>query len=155
MIIMRVELTNILKQIRVEKKIKQDDVAVFLGVGKGTISNYENGKTEPDIDIFMKICDFYEVNGTDILQKVYSRSFSENDLTTKQDQILIKKYRTLDEKGKHTVDVVLDMEHKRCTEMTTLRIAGRDGIIEDKTVNKAEIDRALALLKGKEIKKDW
>lgn len=72
-----------------------------------------------------------------------------------EDQALIKKYRTLDEKGKHTVDVVLDIEHKRCTEVTTLRIAGRDGIIEDKTVNKAEIDRALALLKGKEIKEDW
>ncbi|MEG0900206.1 MAG: helix-turn-helix transcriptional regulator [Oscillospiraceae bacterium] len=100
---MKKELTDLLKQIRISKNIKQEDVAIHLGVGKGTISNYENGKTEPDIDTFMKICNFYGANGTEILQKAYSNYGIDKSLNTKE-QMHIKKYHSLNENGKNKVD---------------------------------------------------
>lgn len=47
---------------RRKKKITQQVAADFLGIQQGTLSKYENGRLEPDIETLCKIAVFYEVS---------------------------------------------------------------------------------------------
>lgn len=51
-----------IKQIRTKKKMTQDDLADKLFVSRQTISNYETGKSNPDIDMLIKIAEALETD---------------------------------------------------------------------------------------------
>lgn len=57
-----------IKILRTEQNLTQDQLAQLLFVTRQTVSNYENGKSRPDIDMLMKIA---EVLGTDINTILY------------------------------------------------------------------------------------
>lgn len=95
---MKKELTELLKQLRIEKSIKQEAVAAFIGVGKGTISNYEMGKTEPDIETFMQMCSYYGVDGTELLKKAYN-IHPTAAVVSDREETLIGNYRAMNEEG--------------------------------------------------------
>jgi transcriptional regulator with XRE-family HTH domain len=40
-------LNNVIKEARLERNLKQEDVAAYVGVTVQTYSKWENGKTEP------------------------------------------------------------------------------------------------------------
>lgn len=48
-----------LKLLRVEKQIRQTDIAKLLNVAKSTFSSWENGINEPDIKTLKKLADFF------------------------------------------------------------------------------------------------
>ena len=56
-----------LKEGRSNANLKQSEVAKKLGVKANTLSNYENGVSEPDIDTFCALCDIYKLDPSDIL----------------------------------------------------------------------------------------
>ena len=49
-------------QLRWEKKVYQKDLADYLHVTVGTISNYENGVHEPTPEVLQKIADYFHVS---------------------------------------------------------------------------------------------
>ena len=53
---------RILRSLRRQKKITQEELGVVLGVAKSTISMYENGKRTPDFEMMEKIADFFNVD---------------------------------------------------------------------------------------------
>lgn len=57
-----------IKSLRVSRKMTQDRLAEQLFVTRQTVSNYETGKSRPDIDMLVRIA---EVLGTDIQQVIY------------------------------------------------------------------------------------
>lgn len=57
-----------IKYIRQQKGMTQDDLAEALFVSRQTISNYENGRSRPDVDMIIKIA---EVFGTDANAVLY------------------------------------------------------------------------------------
>lgn len=57
---------RILTELRKEKEIGQKELAVFLNVSVGTVSNYENDVHSPDLATLCKIADFFGVT-TDYL----------------------------------------------------------------------------------------
>lgn len=52
---------NVLKQLRTEKKLRQLDVAEFLGVSRTTYTQYETNVSEPDLDTIVRLADFFSV----------------------------------------------------------------------------------------------
>ena len=60
------ELGQILVQLRTEKQGYQKELAAHLKVSIGTISNYEKGLHEPDLNNLSMIADYYGVS-TDFL----------------------------------------------------------------------------------------
>lgn len=60
------ELGEILVNLRLEKKIFQKELASYLNVSIGTISNYENNVHLPDLITLCKLADFFDVS-TDYL----------------------------------------------------------------------------------------
>lgn len=59
-------LAERLQSLRQSRNILQKEVAAYLKVSVGTISNYENGVHQPDLETLNKLADFYGVS-TDYL----------------------------------------------------------------------------------------
>ena len=57
------EVEKHIKEIRKEKNLTQDDLAERLYCTRQTISNYENGKSEPNMKAKKAIRDFCIKNG--------------------------------------------------------------------------------------------
>ncbi|MDO4618469.1 MAG: helix-turn-helix transcriptional regulator [Clostridia bacterium] len=51
-----------LKKIRKQKKYSQLKVAMDLNISRESLSYYENGKRNPDIDILMKLSEYFNVS---------------------------------------------------------------------------------------------
>lgn len=51
-----------LKAIRINKKLSQEEASKLIGISTDTLSNYERGKSFPDIPILKKIEKVYGVN---------------------------------------------------------------------------------------------
>lgn len=70
-------LGEVLKEKRVELNLTQEEVGEKLFVTRQTISNWENGKTLPDIDSLIDIATFYDLSldklllkGSDIVEDI-------------------------------------------------------------------------------------
>ena len=64
-----------LKQLREQKGLKQEQLAELLFVTRQTVSNYENGRSRPDIETLMKIAELLE---TDVNTVLYGPPALEN-----------------------------------------------------------------------------
>ena len=101
-------LLNLLRAARLSKNMQQKEVANFMGVRGSTISNWENGRSQPDIDEFIKLCSIYGVNYTDFLTKAYGDITFQENIYTPEEVAHLQKYRALDDIGRAGVDSVLN-----------------------------------------------
>ena len=69
---------NRLKQLRIKKNIKQQDLAKALNVTKQSVSNWENNKRLPDVNTLIKLADFYNCS----LDYLVGRELKEDNLKT-------------------------------------------------------------------------
>lgn len=53
---------NRLRRLRQEKNISQSALANYLGVTQQTVSAYESGDREPDLETLNKMADFFDVS---------------------------------------------------------------------------------------------
>lgn len=51
-----------IKKERLRKGITQPELAKIMNISKQTVSNWENGKRTPDIDVLKKLCNFFNVS---------------------------------------------------------------------------------------------
>lgn len=51
-----------LKELRIERNIGQVELAKSIGVSKGIISLWENGKREPTLHYVMIIAEYFEIS---------------------------------------------------------------------------------------------
>lgn len=63
-------LAKTLKYLRAEKGSKQAEIAESVGVTISTWSNYEVGKSEPDLEKIVKIANFFKISVDDLLSGV-------------------------------------------------------------------------------------
>lgn len=101
-----------LKEGRTNAKLKQSEVAEKIGIKGNTVSNYENGVSEPDIDTFCTLCDIYNIDPSELLNEAYGLGIQGEDFKIKPSEIeQVKKYRFISERspdGAKVVDSVLD-----------------------------------------------
>jgi len=62
------KLGNNMKRIRTKKGISQGDIARTLGLGRGYISNIENGKTNPTLSTIANLAKALEVSTDELLK---------------------------------------------------------------------------------------
>lgn len=62
------EVGQRLKSRREELKLTQEYVAEMLGVSRQTISNWENGRSYPDIERIVRLSDIYELSLDELLK---------------------------------------------------------------------------------------
>lgn len=59
---MQHEIKTTIKKLRVEKGLTQDELAEKLSVTRQAVSNWENGKTQPDIETLTKLAEIFDVS---------------------------------------------------------------------------------------------
>ena len=91
------EVGEILMELRKEKNIGQKELAAYLRLSTGTISNYENGVHSPDLNTLCKLADYFEVTTDYLLNRTTYRYTSQ-----KMEQRLNQEYTLSD-----VVDTVL------------------------------------------------
>lgn len=56
------EFKDILRQLRMEEKLTQDELAERLGISRSAVSMYERGQREPDFETLEAIADYFNVD---------------------------------------------------------------------------------------------
>lgn len=51
-----------IKELRIQKKLTQDDISKIIKTNRQNISRYENGEVEPNIETLIKLADYYDVS---------------------------------------------------------------------------------------------
>ncbi|MDY0409641.1 helix-turn-helix domain-containing protein [Virgibacillus soli] len=87
-----------IKQLREERGLSPDQLAIHLQFAKSTIWSYEMGKREPSAIHLKKIADFFDVSTDYLLNRVTVSS----TMLNLQDQDLTEKYTFLLDKQKIT-----------------------------------------------------
>ena len=93
---------NTLKELRVSKGLYQKDVAKVLGVDRTTYVKYENGNSEPNLDMLVAIADFFDVS-TDYLLGRHERELqhtNDEKVPNTAECEMLKSYQQLDEGDK-------------------------------------------------------
>ncbi len=81
-----------LKQKRISLKLTQDEFAKSLYISRQTISNWENGKTLPDIDSLILISNIYDISLDELIKgdKNIQKNITINNILISKYQILIQ-----------------------------------------------------------------
>jgi transcriptional regulator with XRE-family HTH domain len=102
-----------LKKRRIELGLTLEEVGNIVGVGKSTVRKWETGSIEnmkrDKIALLAKALQTTPLFIMGVEETEPSTIVEFKDFEIK----LIEKYRELDEKGKHTVNTVLNMEYNR------------------------------------------
>lgn len=96
---------DMLKSLREERGLSQDELARLTQLSKSTISMYENGNREPKFETLEVIADFFNVDMNTLLDKKQPIM-----VLTQQEETHIKKYRQLDADGKEEIDDLIDVK---------------------------------------------
>ena len=92
-----------LKAARMQKGLSQAALGKLLGVQAQTISNWENGKSEPNLKTINKLCEVLNI-------PLYSLISKDADYQLNYEEVfIIKKYRELNDDGKKMIINLLKM----------------------------------------------
>lgn len=70
-----------LKQLRQEKHLKQEQVALLVGVTKSAVSAWELDMRQPSYEALIRLAELYRVSTDYLLGRTYSRSIDLTGLT--------------------------------------------------------------------------
>ena len=79
---MIVDLSVRLKQLRLDKQLRQEQVARLVGVSKGAISAYETDIRQPSYDVLIRLANLYRVSVDYLLGRTDARTLDISALTT-------------------------------------------------------------------------
>lgn len=84
-----------LKQLRESKGLTQSQLAEELSIGRASISNYELGSRTPDLDVLVKIADYFEVTTDYLAGKSNFKNNKSQGMFSKEE---LETFSKLDEK---------------------------------------------------------
>ena len=73
-----------IKRLRLEKGLKQEQVAVLLQVNRKAVSHYENNMREPSFGILVQLADLYRVSTDYLLGVEKKRAIYTSGLSDRQ-----------------------------------------------------------------------
>ena len=79
---MIVDLSMRLRQLRVDKHLRQEQVANLIGVTKGAVSAYENDIRQPSYDVLIRVANLYRVSTDYLLGRQDMRTLDISGLTS-------------------------------------------------------------------------
>ena len=98
--------------LRNQKGMTLEELGTKVGVGKSTVRKWENGIiANMKRDKIARVAEALETTPAYLMG--WEEPLEQNSIS-KPEQDHLHKYRFIDEKGKHTVDTVLEMEYNRC-----------------------------------------
>lgn len=83
-------IANNIKRLRKRFNLTQNELATRIDKVPVTVSDYEKGKTVPPIEIAVKLCDIFQVNLDDLVNKDLSKESPESPEETKGGELSAK-----------------------------------------------------------------
>ncbi|GAA4294176.1 helix-turn-helix transcriptional regulator [Anaerocolumna aminovalerica] len=107
------EFKDKIKNRRLELNMTMDELAKIVGVSTPTIQRYESGEIKNvRRDKIKLLADALQCSPSYLMG--WDEKPWEQPQLSKSEEAHLYKYRSIDNKGKHTVDTVLEMEYNRC-----------------------------------------
>lgn len=100
-------LSDILKKLRSERNITQEDLAKATKLSRSAIGMYESGSRRPDYETLEVLADYYNVNMDALLGR---EPAIPTMVLSPSEKNIIMKYRQLDADGREDVDDYVDMK---------------------------------------------
>lgn len=107
-----------IREARESLGLTQSELAGLVGVTGSAIANYEKDTSHPKESVMYKLFDALNVDANYLFQDVANISKNTNNISFYEFD-RIKKYRQLDNYGKHIIDLLLEEEYRRCTSTTS------------------------------------
>lgn len=85
---MIIDLAPRLRQLRLDKHLRQDQVAALIEVDKSTISAYENDLRQPSCEILVRLAGLYRVSVDYLLGRTDNRTIDVSGLTAAEAAIV-------------------------------------------------------------------
>jgi transcriptional regulator with XRE-family HTH domain len=133
------ELKDILRELRTQKKLTQSEIAERIGLKTNTYQSYEHGSAEPSCSTLKALADFYGVT-TDYLlgREPAPNPFADLGLDEAGEQEMLRQYMSFEpEVRAMLMDVLIKLADSAKPDEP-------DEIIEETTIG-AELDRRSAL----------
>ena len=77
-----------LKELRILNDLTQAQLAKKIGITQFTYCNYENGKTQPDFDILIKLANLYNVSLDYLLGRTFINDLEVSHLPTEKKEAI-------------------------------------------------------------------
>lgn len=106
---------NRLKELRKERGFTRKSFAQHLGIPFSTLRNYELSINEPREEFWISISQYFDVSLDYLLGISNERASHNTNVSTEDEQELLRKYRKLDSHGKKLIKIVIDHEVLRDT----------------------------------------
>ena len=90
---------------------QKKELAAFVGVSYNTVTSWVKGRKVPRMDKIDMICDFFNVNRSDIIVKKSQSPLTQQPVLSTNEIELVNKYRALDERGKENVIALIEREY--------------------------------------------
>lgn len=107
------EIGSRLMELRKEKGYTREEFAIFLGISKYTLRNYELGKTDPGHTFLKRMSDFFNVSMDFLVGLTDEREKMQSHKLKSSEYNMLEKYRfisTHSPDGVSVIDTVLDRE---------------------------------------------
>lgn len=107
-----------LKNLRILNGYSQSELASRLHISRGAYAMYESGKRQPSYDVLLLLADYYQVS----LDYLFGRT----DIPAipasmeRREEEFIRKYQSIDKRGRETVDELLQYEYHRSRSLRRL-----------------------------------
>ena len=88
-----------LRELRLNKGLRQEQVAKLIGVNKSAISTYENDTRQPSFEILVRLANLYRVSTDYLLGQTNSRSVDLTGLTEQEAALVCELVETLTKKN--------------------------------------------------------
>lgn len=97
---MIIDLSVRLRQLRTDKRLRQEQVADLIGVTKSAISAYENDIRQPSYDILVRFANLYRVSTDYLLGRTDDRVIDVSDLTATEVALVSELVNSMSVKNK-------------------------------------------------------
>ena len=93
------KLSTRLRELRLNKGLRQEQVAKLIGVNKSAISTYENDTRQPSFEILVRLANLYRVSTDYLLGQTNTRSVDLSGLSEQEAAIICELVETLTKKN--------------------------------------------------------
>ena len=86
----QVKIGALLRELRKEKSLSQEQLAEQFGVSSRSVSRWENGNTMPDISLLIELADFYDIEIRELLSGERKRETMDKNM--KETLVMVADY---------------------------------------------------------------
>ena len=86
----QIKIGNLLKELRKEHNLSQEQLADRFNISSRSVSRWENGNTMPDISMMIELADFYDIDIRDLLRGERKSEKMDEDL--KETLVMVADY---------------------------------------------------------------